>query len=231
MWNGLMHAISGLLPTGTAVPILAGPLKGARWIAGAAAGSGKGMSVVLNRSEPEELARAAAWLGPSDVCFDLGANVGFYTLLFARRARRVVAFEPLPRNLAFLARAVEINRCRNVTIVPWAVSESSGLARFSPGDNSALGRLSADGEQPVATISLDEFVATYGLRPTFLKIDVEGAEASILRGSTKVLEELGPKILIEMHGLELVDECLALLRARGYTRIESVAPGVFAASK
>jgi hypothetical protein len=105
------------------------------------------------------------------------------------------------------------------------------MARFSPGENSALGRLSADGEQPVATISLDEFVATYGLRPTFLKIDVEGAEASILRGSKKVLEELGPKVLIEMHAPELVDECLALLRAGGYTRIESVAPGVFAASK
>ena len=65
----------------------------------------------------------------------------------------------------------------------------------------------------------------------FLKIDVEGAEASILRGATRVLEELGPRLLIEMHAPELIQECIALLRSRGYTSIESVAPGVFAASK
>src|SRR5205085_2763618 len=148
--------LAGLLPTGTVVPILAGPLKGARWIAGAAAGSGKGMSVVVNRCERAELERAAAWVTPSDVCFDLGANVGLYTLLFARRGRRVVAFEPLPSNIALLTRTVELNRCANVTIVPWAVAESSGTGRFSLGTNRALGHLSPDGDLPVATTSLDD---------------------------------------------------------------------------
>lgn len=225
------RALSGLLPTGTVIPILAGPLKGARWIAGAAAGSGKGMSVVLNRCEPAELERAAAWLTPSDVCFDLGANVGLYTLLFARRGRRVVAFEPLPTNLAFLARAVELNACANVTIVPWAVAESSGRARFSSGGNRALGHLSPDGDQPVATTSLDDFVATYGIEPTLLKLDIEGGEAAALRGATKVLRDLGPKVLIEMHSPQMVDECLGLLKQAEYAQIETVSPGVYAAAK
>ena len=66
---------SKLIPSGMVVPVLKGPLHGAKWIVGAAAGEGKGLSVVLNLSEPEQLYMARRLVLPDAICFDIGANV------------------------------------------------------------------------------------------------------------------------------------------------------------
>ncbi len=97
----LVELVASLIPAGTKLPILAGPLRGFRWIAGAAAGHGGGLSVLLHRAERSQLELARQWVGPSSVCFDIGANVGLYTLLFGRYGGKVVAFEPLPRKSGF----------------------------------------------------------------------------------------------------------------------------------
>lgn len=63
---------------------------------GAAAGEFKGLSVIANLSEPNQVAHVLRILNNRSICFDIGANVGFYTLLFAKYAKEVFAFEPLP---------------------------------------------------------------------------------------------------------------------------------------
>lgn len=213
---------AGLVPTGLAFPIVRGPLRGTRWITGAAAGEAKGLSVLVNASEPEQLACAAAEVTPGDVCFDVGANVGMYTALFARRAREVVAFEPFARNVAYLHRLVALNRFERVTIVPLAAGEGSGLASFSAGRNVAEGRLSGEGTIPVGVVSLDEFVARFGTAPTFMKIDVEGAEAEVLRGARSLLSARRPRLLLSTHGDAVRDECLSLLAGFGYTGVRAL---------
>jgi FkbM family methyltransferase len=210
-------ALCRAIPAGLPVPVLAGPLRGSRWIVGAAAGEGRGLGVLFNRSEAEQLACAARVLRADDVCFDIGANVGLYTLLFGKHASRVVSFEPAPRNIRYLHRIVESNRLGNVTIVPLALSDRLGLARFDPGVNPAMGRLSAEGELPAATVSLDEYVQRFGPAPSVLKIDVEGAEQAVLTGGAETIRAHRPRILLSTHGEGPRSWCTSWLRDAGYS--------------
>lgn len=125
MLRQIGRILSNLFPTGTILPILRGPLAGQKWIVGAAAGNGKGLSTLFNTGEPDQFAYVEG-LGfslKSDICFDIGANVGLYSLLFAKYSRQVYAFEPLPRNLKFLYEVLRVNNIENVKIVPCAVSD------------------------------------------------------------------------------------------------------------
>ena len=145
----------------------------------------------------------AGLLAPGDVCFDVGANVGFYTLLAARIVGpegRVVAFEPHPENVAALERNVQANGLSNVVVVPKAVSAASGEARLAGGDR-ATAHLDADRGRPVETVSLDEFVAAWpALAPAVVKIDVEGHELEVLEGARRTLEAGRPALVCEQHG-------------------------------
>ncbi|HWZ58637.1 MAG TPA: FkbM family methyltransferase, partial [Gemmatimonadaceae bacterium] len=128
-----------VVPRERPVPILGGPLRGWRWIP-AAASHGCWLGT-FERAEQDVFARTVR---PGDVVYDLGANVGFYTLLAARLAGptgRVVAFEPVPRNLGYLRRHIALNQCENVTVVAAAVSDRSGTARFRDGPAHTVGTL------------------------------------------------------------------------------------------
>ncbi|MEM7203764.1 MAG: FkbM family methyltransferase [Planctomycetota bacterium] len=211
--------LARLVPTGMALPILRGPLAGARWICGAAAGDGKGLSAVLHRLEAEQLEVAAAFTKPDSVCLDIGANVGLYTLLFARRGRHVYAFEPLPRNVRFLTKLVAINRLANVTVLPAAVMSRTCLTSFATGDNNALGKVDPDGAQPVVAVSCDEFVTELGVAPSVLKIDVEGAELAVFDGARRTFAEHRPALLLSVHGAYLRGQSLVTLERLGYRHI------------
>jgi FkbM family methyltransferase len=218
-------------------PVVAGPLRGKRFILGAAAGPAGGVSILAGRCEPEQSAAMAAALAPGHVFFDVGANVGYYTLLAADRvgARgRVVAFEPAVRNLAFLHRHLELNRARNVVVLPFACAGEAGYGFFEGGDTVATGHLvrggggsgdagatAAGGEAPpsaapVHLVTLDGMVRLLGLRPDVVKIDVEGAEHEVLRGAAETLRTCRPRIFLSIHSDRLRTECLSLLRDHGY---------------
>src|SRR5690606_32957801 len=98
--DALKKVLTACIPDGTALPILSGPLRGRRWLAGAAPGPAKGLSTLFNRCEPGQLREALqlARMSPDGICFDIGAHSGLYSLLFPRAARLVYAFEPFPRN-------------------------------------------------------------------------------------------------------------------------------------
>jgi FkbM family methyltransferase len=154
------------------------------------------------------------------VIFDLGAKVGFYTLVAAvktGRGGRVYAFEPLPRNVAFLRRHLDHNRIRNVEIVEAAVSDSSGSAAFEEFESPALGRLGRSGRLWIRTVTLDGMVFDNGLPlPDVLKIDIEGGERRALEGARRILERCHPLIFLATHGAQVHESCCALLTGLGY---------------
>lgn len=126
---------------------------------------------------------------------DIGANVGYYTLLAARLVGprgKVFAFEPNPQNFALLSRNVETNGYRNVALIPRAVSDTSGTAalcidRASSGGHSlSTFRGGADTVQ-VGTVSLDDYFAGKRTVVDVLKMDAEGAEMAIFAGMQHVL--------------------------------------------
>ena len=212
----------------TAYPVVRGPLRGCRYLLGATAGDAGGVSVHLGLQEVEQTRCLTGLLHPGEVFFDVGANVGFYSLLASRIVQssgRVVAFEPLPRNLAFLYRHLQLNHATNATISPVACADRLGTELFFPGENNALGRLAEDTAEDkqtprnallVATVSLDDAVDRLGLRPNVVKIDVEGAELRVLKGATRTLREARPSLLLSVHSDELRTSCLRYLADVGY---------------
>ena len=151
----------------------------------------------------------AEMLSPGDVFFDIGANLGFFSLVAARAVGpegRVYAFEPVPRN------ADAIRRCRNINNLPWidvfveAVGASSGKADMWIAKHPGGSALASADTPPdrlrkanVDLVSLDDAIAERGLRPpNLIKIDVEGAEHEVLEGLAKTLLAANPALLCEV---------------------------------
>lgn len=130
--------------------------------------------------------------------YDIGANVGFYTLLSSLLVGpngNVIAFEPVPRNLIYLRKPVEMNSCFNVMILPYAVSDNAGKAFFDCANNPSMGHLCTKGDITVRTVLIDKLIESEKLfPPDVMKIDVEGAELSVLRGSHHVIKGKMPHI-------------------------------------
>lgn len=210
------------IPSGMPLVILRGALKGYKLIMGAPAGSGKGISIIFNLSEPERLKITTDLISKNFICFDIGANIGIYSLLFSRYSKLVYAFEPLPRNLSFLHRMLKLNKVKNVIIVPCAVADKNGLSWFKTASNVAEGTLDASGTQRVSTISLDSFITKRKIRPNLLKIDVEGAELQVLEGAKNFLIKNKPIIIIETHGDLVKQKCFRFLEQIGYTYFKPI---------
>ncbi len=162
------------------------------------------------------------WAKPGAVVYDLGANVGYVSLLFARAVGpqgRVFAFEPLPANQDRLRRNVELNPGLNVQLIPAAAAERSGQAAFALHGSDDMGHLHAGSPAAetieVETIALDDFASTHPA-PHLIKIDVEGAEVLALQGMQQVLRAHQPTLFIELHGYEAGRACWQLLSDAGY---------------
>ena len=204
-----------LIPADTHLWILQGPLRGYRWIAGAAT-----HGCWLGSYEQEKQNAFIRFIRSASVVYDIGANVGFYTLLAAHlvgKSGRVIAFEPLPRNLEYLREHITLNRLSNVEVVEAAVSTESGTAMFDDQANPSMGKLSSCGTVAVRTVTIDDLVGSGAIpSPDLVKIDVEGAEYNVLRGASRTLEKKRPVIFIATHGEELRTQCLTFLRGHSY---------------
>jgi FkbM family methyltransferase len=162
--------------------------------------------------EPAVQAALQEHVRPGMVFFDIGANIGFFSLLAARLVGpqgRVVAFEADPEVAARLREHISRNDFPWMTAEQKAVWCQPGTVSFARTDpatspDRGLGHVvsaPAPGTIQVDAISLDHFMGT-GLAPDFLKCDVEGAEVEVFRGAQRLLAEKRPGILCEMHSDE-----------------------------
>lgn len=169
--------------------------------------------------EREQTALFREVIRPGDVVFDVGAHVGYYTLLAVRLvgpAGQVIAFEPEPRNAYFLEKHLRANRCSRATVVQSAVGDHEGTVRFEHGTGTGTGRVSANGSLAVPIVSLDGFLQQRPLDCHAVKIDVEGGEMAVLRGGERLLRTQRPVIFLSTHGPAVHRDCIAFLRASGY---------------
>ncbi|MDF1501030.1 MAG: FkbM family methyltransferase [Anaerolineales bacterium] len=219
-----------LLPARLAVPIVQGPMRGMRWIVG----SGD-HGYWLGSYELAFQNRFAEVLRPGDVVLDIGAHVGYYTLLASRLVGpdgNVFAFEPLPRNATYIERHIRINRLENVTLSQLAISDRTGTAHFGGGVSSSTGRIDMTGDLEVDTASLDDLLQTGKIAPpNVLKIDVEGAEMDVLAGGQETIRSGRPVIFLATHGADQHGVCLKFLRSFGYALQPLNADGVDQASE
>lgn len=187
----------------------------------------------LQNWEHEVLATWVNVAENAEVVVDVGAYLGIYSILAAKvGCTRVIAIEPNSKSYSQLTRNLELNSLTDsVESFQLAVGEESKFVsvitpmnrRFSSGaqiSNSPTGRdlNKWEIESSVQMVTLDSLLMSESQKISAIKIDAEGYELFILRGSTKILDFCKPSILIELLTLEqknLVDECLI---AFGYKR-------------
>lgn len=214
--EGLGARLGRVVPEGTGRRLLRGAYRTALRLAS----GGRGVRATLPRGEtvrllPEyrfvtwntaeyEAFRAAA--RPGAIALDVGANAGAYALLLGQWVRpggRVYAFEPAPETFAGLRRHVRLNGLQDtVVLVRAAAAGVTGHGTLSVDGVSGANRLAdgADGAT-VETITVDDFCERERIAPSFIKIDVEGAELQVLRGARETIRRggRGLSLFVEMH--------------------------------
>jgi len=185
----------------------------------------QGYGLVRGVLEPEVQEALRRHVGPGAVVFDIGANIGFFSLLsasLAGAAGRVEAFEPVPSSAAAVQANASLNHLSNIHVHSVAVAEHPGAAQLCVPVEPSWAHLevhgrhpSADFELSVPVISIDTEIAEGRLPvPDVVKIDVEGQEVAVLRGMRQTLATHEPVIICELH--ESNADVLALVGELGY---------------
>ncbi len=176
--------------------------------------------------EPWVASLAERWIREGAVVYDIGAHIGYTALLFARRVGQsgaVHAFELLPSVAEkYLRTSVTANHLSQVRIHVTGVSDAPATLDLPVGDTlmSSLDPSRAQGGrlERCNVTTLDAWRRDHGLPlPSFIKMDIEGAEVAALRGAVETLASSRPILVVEFHSLELLKQGLELLTPLGYT--------------
>jgi|GEM_PF-652015 len=154
-------------------------------------------------------------LKPGDVVVDVGANIGYYTVLAAKRVGptgKVYAFEPDPDAFRFLEQNVALNDLTNVVLEQKACSDKAGsITLYKSPDNLGDHRIYQPSNEKkrvavkVEAVALDDYLVSVARPIRFVKIDTQGAEAVILRGAQKTLAKHQPILVTEFQPKNLID--------------------------
>jgi FkbM family methyltransferase len=179
------------------------------------------------------------WIAPGEVLYDIGANVGAYSLIAAKQSgggARVYAFEPGYASMASLHANVVLNGVGDlVTPLPIALSnrtgmEALGLRDLEPGAARHIFGASSPGDEPVVcrqpalTCRLDDAVEWFQLPPpNHIKLDVDGGELAVLEGAPRTLDSPGLRSMLVEVSMSLSDavtEMLERYRFRLWSKVE-----------
>jgi FkbM family methyltransferase len=172
------------------------------------------------------------WVKPGDLVFDIGANIGNRTRVFASMGACVIAVEPLPQ--CYWALRWMFKCHRNVTVIGAAASYDETPKRLTQFEIDAIstlqqewilaseksgrfGKLAPVRELSVPCVTLDDLIDKFGV-PAFTKIDVEGSEPDVLRGLSRSAGTLSFEVTPEL--LRLAEQCLARLEILGYRNFQ-----------
>jgi FkbM family methyltransferase len=174
-------------------------------------------------------------LGRGGVFYDVGANLGFFSMLAAHLVGldvgHVYAFEAAPDNARAIRANAALNNIPNVTVIDKAVSARAGTGRLQIVDDQSWSKLEEYGQHPytervieIELVAVDDLLRAGTLAPpTVVKIDVEGAEIAVLDGMRETLERHRPAVICELHGTHR--EFIAAMSDQGYRLINLEGPG------
>ena len=169
-----------------------------------------------------------------DTVIDIGANIGYYTLLFAKwvgPTGKVYAFEPEPTNFQLLEKNVKANNYKNITIFQKAVSDKNDKLSFYISDESSAANQLFKPQKfsqiiDVDSVKLDECLPI-DEKIDFIKLDIQGAEGTAIKGMNSILKNNSNTVImqewwpdaIKKYGMDS-DEHLKILEKLGYSFYE-----------
>lgn len=168
-----------------------------------------------------------AYLKLGDCFYDIGAHTGFFSVLAAilvGKGGSVVAVEPDRRNAMLLRETVARNSLgRNIAVIEQALSSFEGYSRFAsavsgPSSNTGMSKVVCQdlpGSYEVSCVTMDKLAESF-TKPNFIKMDVEGAEAEVLKGATRIFESVRPLLICEVHDELNATFICAWLKERRY---------------
>jgi FkbM family methyltransferase len=168
--------------------------------------------LIPHDGEPALLDFLRRTIKPGDIVLDVGAFLGVYAILAARRAGlggSVVAFEPTPSSAAIARRHFAYNGLSDrIMLVQAAVSDRTGRAVLHEYAEPYVNSLAAAADtaappshREVATVTIDDVCRSRGIVPSLIRMDVQGAEIHALRGARETIRAAGGRLMIvaEMH--------------------------------
>lgn len=166
------------------------------------------LKIIRGEYEPEVTSLFCSLIRKGMTIFDIGAGVGYYTLLAAKRVGDdglVVAFEPNPRLFELLVENVKINGWKNVKVIQSAVSDMCTKVLLNiprvGSSGSSISPTVSDKRIVVKSISLDEFLQQHEdvSEIDLIKMDIEGGEVRAIKGMKEVIKKFKPIIICEIH--------------------------------
>ncbi|MFA6312425.1 MAG: FkbM family methyltransferase [Sterolibacterium sp.] len=157
--------------------------------------------------EKDDSAMMENLIADGDNVFDVGANIGWYSINIAvsRRATKVYCFEPIPKTYAHLEDNLALNPVQNVAAHNFGFSNQAGEFSFYyyPEGSGNASAANVTGRTDVQTVqckvrTLDDYAAETGIRVDFIKCDVEGAELLVFQGGIKTITRDKPVVFSEI---------------------------------
>jgi FkbM family methyltransferase len=188
-----------------------------------------GASIIASRTyEPHVTALIRRELRQGDTFLDVGGNIGYFSMLASSivgAAGKVITFEPNPQNLQLIYESLLKNGFSNQTIYPYAVSDHTGILRFTTvGSNGGVVTEHSRDQRHyllVQSVLIDDVLSDQPIN--MVKIDIEAHEPFAIRGMARLLKKHRPKIITEFHpwamqlnNTEAPEEYLAQLEQLGY---------------
>lgn len=204
-----------LIPKDAVLPVVSGALRGKKWIKGS-----HNISVLLGTYEKHQTFEFYNCAKQKKIFWDLGAHVGYYSLLFhtANPSGHAYGFEPLPLNARLYSRHMDLNRAHNHHLFQVAVSNQAGTFTFNLGRTSVAGKLATDGSEDVEVIRLSEWVKDGKIPlPDLIKMDIEGEEIKVLNDLKEILKTARPDVFLSTHGPAIHSGCVSLLKELNYS--------------
>lgn len=165
-----------------------------------------------------------------DVCVDVGSHIGYFTILMAGisgNEGRVFSIEPIKENCDLIAKSLEKNNFCNTTVLNIGAGDRIGDTPAVVFEDSSMGNFSDSGfiNYPLDkattnfhTSTIDSLLQNYSLEKlNLIKIDVEGYEYKVLKGAEELIDKFHPKLVIEVHSLDIWPYVFFFLKDKQYT--------------
>ena len=166
---------------------------------------------------------------PGMVVYDIGANIGYISLMFAKQVGAqgsVLAFEPLPDNFQRLTENITLNQLNSrISTFQAAVVDVPGITSFFVHKSGAMGKAQGSlgreeqylSQIDVQAVALDDFIFSQNHpQPDLIKMDIEGGEVLAIKGMRKTMFEIKPTMLVEIHSHSALNCVWKEIQSAGY---------------